>query len=160
MLQVLEWRDIVGIGEGAKDVKMMVNGGRLICSTYPAFGNSYSWFVQTVLTLPCPTYDMYICYIRIYIYINIYIYEYIYIYVSVCEYTCIYIYIHIYIILFAAVLSQLRWRVVWPRNALDAWCHKFVQVVLVLTGRNIVLYMTKNDFGSEKKAQPIDIPIH
>ena len=89
---------------------------------------------------------------------NIYIYEYIYIYVCVCEYT--YKYIHIYIILFAAVLSQLRWRVVWPRNALDAWCRKFVQVVLVLTGRNIVLYMTKNDFGSEKKAQPIDITIH
>ena len=80
MLQVLEWRDIVGIGEGAKDVKMMVNGGRLICSTYPAFGNSYSWFVQTVLTLPCPTY-VYILYTYIYsyIYIYIYIYEYIYI---------------------------------------------------------------------------------
>ena len=86
--------------------------------------------------------------IRIYIYIHIYIYLF------------IYIHIYIYIILFAAVLSQLRWRVVWPRNAQDAWCRKFVQFALVLTGRNIVLYMTKNDFGSEKKAQPIDIPIH
>ena len=37
---------------------------------------------------------------------------------------------------------------------------KFAQFVLVLTGRNIVLYMTKNDFASEKKAQPIVIPIH
>ena len=75
MLQVLEWCDIVGIGEGAKDVKMVVNGGRLICSTYPVFGNSYSWFVQTVLTLPWPTYDM--C-VYIYMYMDVYIYIYIY----------------------------------------------------------------------------------